>query len=104
MNDPEAIRFINEHIRPRCEMLRDLKILMEYDLEKWYDNSLNTTIPNDDQDPVEDGRASEGVSQLTCADIHTIMSRISEVLTPLQAAGAMDVVNKACVRTLSLSL
>lgn len=104
MNDPEAIKFINEHVRMRCEGLRALKILMENDLDHWFDNAINTTVPNDDQELVEDGRQGQGVSQLTCDEIHTIMSRIQAVLSPLQEANAMDVINKACVRALSVDV
>jgi hypothetical protein len=104
MNDPLAIRFVNERVRPRCEMIRALKILLEDDLEQWFNNEINTTIPNDSSGEctIEDGRQSQGVSLLYCDEIHTIMARLSEVLEPLQAANAMDLIHKACVRNLSV--
>jgi hypothetical protein len=93
MNNPQAITFINEQVRPLCEQLRALKAKFDALAPVWY-GGLNVTIPNDAQEPIEDGREAEGVSRLTGADIHGVVAQFLAV-TP-----NAEIIAKPCVRPL----
>lgn len=97
MNDPVGLAFINQRIRPRAEQIRSLLNAMQDDRAQWF-GGINGIIPNT-AETVDDGRQDgEGVQQLTCAEVTTVMTRIIGLLAELEAANAMDAVRKACVR------
>ena len=101
MDNPQAIRFVNQRARVRAEDLRRLYYLLSDDLAQW-NSGINLEIANNSEVDIEDGRANEGVSRLTGEDVHTLMARLLAVLNVLDAAYAMDVVTKACVRELDI--
>lgn len=95
--DPEAIRFVNEQIRPLCEQTRALVVKLN-SMETLWNSGLNSEFPND-ATPVDDGRDAEGVSRLTGADINQVMS----VLLAMMGQYNSEIVEKPCVRSLSVS-
>ena len=99
ITDPQAIVFVNTHIRPRCEQIRALLYLMQDDTAKW-NSGISALIPNSDSEELEDGREGQGVGRLDGADINNVMARIGQLLAVLEADYAMDVINLACVREL----
>jgi hypothetical protein len=90
-------------VRPRAEQIRALLHLLQDDRAEWLAEGIGALVP-DTGDIIEDGRAAEGVAQLTGAEFRDIViDRYAELLTILEAAGAMDPIIKACVRPLSVT-
>lgn len=98
ITDPQAIRFVNEQIRPLCEALRALKARTDAATVDWF-AGLNAMFPND-ASPVVDGREAEGVSRLTGQDINDVMYLFATAIANMPAA----TVAKPCVRPLSVTL
>lgn len=90
----EAIRFVNEQVRPLCEKVRALVAEISAAEPLWY-GGINGMFPNDDS-AVEDGRDGEGVSRLTGQHINSAMS----VLLAMKAASNSEIIAKPCVRPL----
>jgi hypothetical protein len=93
INNPEAIRFVNEQVRPLCEELRALKAKFDALSPLWF-SGLNTVITNNVADPIMDGRNSEGVSRLSGADVHSAVAQFLAI-TP-----NAEIIAKPCVRAL----
>lgn len=101
ITDAEAIRFVNEQIRPMAERLRDLNALMGYARGLWVGGGLAGHFASD-ADTVEDGRAGEGVSRLTALDVSSLVGELATILTRFEEAGIMDVIRKPCVRPMQI--
>ena len=99
ITNTEAIRFTNEVIRVKAEQLRGLKAEIDALMAAWF-GGINTLIPNDAGEALEDGREAEGVSRLTGADINALVTQLAGIQTALNAGGVADVISKPCVRTL----
>lgn len=97
ITDPEAIKFVNEQIRPLAERLRAEMVLIT-SIETTWTGGMNAKFPNDTS-AVQDNRDAEGVSRLTGADIQSLMS----VAIGMRNAGNTQIVAKPCVRGLSVS-
>ena len=98
ITDPEAIKFVNEYIRPMCENVRYMNARGSDFALKWA--AVGSDFPNDPAEIVEDGRAAEGVSVLTGADINAVAAVFSTLIGELAGATASAVVSKPCVRPL----
>lgn len=96
ITDPEAIRFVNEQIRPLAERLRAEMVLITSIETAWF-AGINAEFPNDSS-LVDDHRNAEGVSRLTGADINSIMS----IAIGMRNAGNTQIISKPCVRALSV--
>jgi len=97
ITDPEAIKFVNEYIRPMCENIRFMKARGDDFAIKWA--GLSGDFPNDPADMVEDGRDAEGISRLSGADINAVAIVFSALLGDIDAT-ASAVIAKPCVRPL----
>lgn len=97
ITDPEAIRFVNEQIRPLAERLRAEMVLITSIETSWF-AGLSSKFPND-ASLVDDHRDAEGVSRLTGADINSLMS----IAIGMRNAGNTGIISKPCVRGLSVS-
>jgi len=97
ITNPEAIRFVNEQVRPLCEEAQAIIAKINAMQTSWF-AGLNNSFPNDST-ALDDGREAQGVSRLTGADIN------SAVGTLLAVAGASnaEIISKPCVRTLQAS-
>lgn len=102
ITDAEAIRFVNEQIRPMAERLRDLNALMDYARGLWIGGELMAHFAND-ADTVEDGREAEGVSRLTAKDVSDLVGQLATILTQFEETGVMDIIRKPCVRTMRVT-
>lgn len=96
INNAEAIRFVNEQVRPLCQEIRALKAKIDALSTVWF-SGLNTVITNNAADPIMDGRNSEGVSRLTGADIHNAVGQFLAI-TP-----NAEIISKPCVHALQVS-
>lgn len=97
----EAIRYVNEVIRPTAETLRALKAEIDAATVTWF-GGLNAVIGSSSGDTLQDGREAEGVSRLTGADITNLVVQMLAYQTACNAGGVADVISKPCVRTLSV--
>lgn len=95
IRDPEAIRFVNEQVRPLCEKARGLAAETQAMQTTWF-AGLNASFPNDGT-VLDDGREGEGVSRLTCAQINSAVG----VLIAMAGQANAEIVAKPCVRPLS---
>ena len=101
ITDAEAIRFVNEVIRPTAEKMRGLKAEIDAATVAWF-AGLNSAITNT-ADLLDDGREAEGVSRLTGADVVNLITQMMAYQTQLNAGGVASVISKPCVRTLQVS-
>jgi len=74
ITDPQVITFCNEVIRPICERLHRVDLLMEAAHEEWMDKIKSLTTSNDNADLIDDRRDAEGVSRLTLADLKAVVN------------------------------
>lgn len=103
MNDPYIIRFVNEQVRPLAETLRGLKARIDACMTQWHGAGVGTAMTADLQEPIEDGREAEGVSRLVCNDVVGLVNQLEAIQTQLNQAGVANVVQKPCVRPLTIA-
>jgi hypothetical protein len=92
ITNPEAIRFVNEVVRPLCEELRGFAV-RKAAAETLWNSGLNAHFANN-ADTVEDGREGEGVSRLTALQVSQAVGEIFGV------DPNAEIVAKPCVRQL----
>jgi hypothetical protein len=97
ITDPEAIKFVNEYIRPMCEQIRSSNAKGADFAIKWA--GISAGFPNDAAEMLEDGREDEGISRLTGADINAVATVFSSLLGDLDST-AQAIIQKPCVRPL----
>lgn len=98
ITDPEAIKFVNEYIRPMCENVRYMGARGTDFANKW--TQISALFPDDALETVEDGRENQGVSRLTGADINAVAGVFTLLLSQISGATAQAVISKPCVRPL----
>jgi hypothetical protein len=96
ITDPEAVRFVNEQVRPLCEEARALMARVGAMTTSW-NAGINASFSNN-ADTLENGREAEGVSRLTAL-------QVSQAVGQLQAVSALntEIIAKPCVRPLAAS-
>lgn len=97
ITDPQAIKFLNEVVRPLCEQVRAQHAKTGDASTSWY-GGINTLFPNT-AEVVDDGRASEGISVLTGANVNSVMS----ILLAMDAQYNSEIITKPCVRPITAS-
>ncbi len=110
ITDAEAIRFINEQVRPMSELLRDIYHLAQSAEGLWF-TGINTTVGTSAGDNIMDGREAQGVSRLTAQDISNFMAQVINIQTLMEGTtvtgtggGTLNVIRKPAVRGLSVNL
>lgn len=109
IDNPQAIRYVNEVVRPLSEKIRALKA--EIDASRVaYDGGIGDYFWNHGAEAVEDGREAEGVSRLTGNDVlawnslvnYDLKAVLDAVGTPatVQSVGGNVTIAKPCVRAL----
>jgi hypothetical protein len=97
MNDPVAIKFVDEVVRPLSETLRSLSHQVADARASWQ-NGIGAAITADLNAAVEDGRDAEGVSRLTCNDVALLMAQVEALDNQFSGVGVEGVISKPCVR------
>ena len=100
MNNPQGLQYVNQVIRPRAELIRKLKAVIDSDLQTW--SAISAQFPQT-AESVEDGRDNEGVSRLTCQDIHNFITILTNLKNRLDQAGVAAWLEKPCVRPLEIT-
>ena len=98
ITDAEAIKFVNEYIRPMCETVRYMGARGADFANKWA--QISGEFPNDPLEILEDGRDGQGVSRLTGADINAVATVFTTLIGEISGATAQAVISKPCVRPL----
>lgn len=98
ITDPEAVRFVNEVVRPLCEEARGLKVRLSSLRTLWY-GGLDTKFSKGD-DAIADGRENEGVSRLTAQDVTNAVAQILKTAPGESGAWNDEIIQKPCVRQL----
>lgn len=98
ITDPEAIKFVNEYIRPMSEQIRYMGARGSDFAQKWA--LLAADFPNDAAETLEDGRDAEGISRLTGADINASATVFLTLLAAIGTPEAQSAISKPCVRPL----
>lgn len=96
INDPQAIAFASESIRPISEKARAFVAEVGSIITRW-NSGINVLFPNDGT-AVDDGRESEGISRLAGSDVNSVMN----IIEAMVAASNADIIEKPCVRTLQV--
>ena len=102
ITNPEAIRFVNEIIRPLSESVRGTNVIVDEAAAEWNGQAMNAYFTNG-PDTVEDGREAQGVSRATAQDVTDFVGVVADIKAALDAPGAMDIVRKLCVRPLRIT-
>jgi hypothetical protein len=103
ITDPVVIAYLTLRVRPRAEQIRALLHRLQDDRDELLAENILDQVPDTD-DLIDDNR-EPGVAQLTGAEFRQIvLGRYNELLSILEAAGAMDPIIKACVRPLDVTL
>lgn len=100
INNPEAIRYVNEVVRPLCERVRALKAEID-SARVSYDGGIGDYFFSHGAEAVEDGRDAEGVSRLTGNDVLAFVSAVLyDLKAAIEANNGEVVIAKPCVRAL----
>lgn len=101
--NPEAIKFVNEIIRPLAEARRALDARIEDALNKWNSTvspgvTFGAQFADNLDGLVQDGRDADGISRLTGNDVVNFVTRLVAVKTDSDLVGARTIIAKPCVR------
>lgn len=99
VENAELTRFLNEVARPTAEKLRALRAELASIDVRW--QRVQSLVPNTSE-VITDGRAAEGVTQLTGSDVRDLLYAVGLVNGQLQALAAATL-EKPCVRPLQAS-
>jgi len=99
ISNPEITKFLNEQVRPLAEEVRALTVRIDAAIVEWV--VLGKAVP-DDVVKVDDGRASEGVSQLDAKEVNAFMDLLAALQGVLNASGVQATVARPCVRALEV--
>ena len=103
ITNPGVIVFCNEDIRPLAEKLRALKAIAVSINDEW-DSVHAGNTPDSPSEYLEDGRESEGVTQVTGEEINDIMGLSATIETALSTPANESLLSKFSVRPLQVTL
>lgn len=100
ITDPQAIRFVNEAVRPLAERIRALRADIDA-ARATYDALPGPPFYGHGGEAVEDGREAEGVSRLTGNDVLAFVAlALDDLKNTMGDAGNAATIAKPCVRSL----
>lgn len=97
ITDEVALAFMDQHVRPLAELLRELEARVEDAEAAWF-NGVNSVLTGSD---TVENRTSEGVPSMTGTEITNVVAALMaarDVVT--ETAGRAALIEKATVRTL----
>jgi hypothetical protein len=100
ITNPQAVRFVNEQVRPMAETLRALKVELDAMMVQWFAGT-NALVAND-KSALADKREAEGISRLTGEDVVGLIVVVQAIQGLLDTAGYADRIAKPCVRPLKV--
>jgi hypothetical protein len=100
IDDPQAIKFCNEVVRPLCERIRALKADIDA-ARAAYDGGIGDFFFTHGNEAVEDGREAEGVSRLDGNDVLAFVQfALYDQKVAMEAGSIPAVIATPCVRSL----
>ena len=78
IDNPEAVKFCNEIIRPMCDLLATAKIRGDAATLAWRSKSLDKVIPATD-DIIADGSEEDGRTPITGMDVNYLVGLLSSL-------------------------
>jgi len=102
ITDANAIKFINEQIRPIAEAMRNLNVEIDAMTVDWF-SGTNTVVGSSASDDIADGRADEGISRLTASDVSLLVTQAITFQTQMNGGGVDGIIAKPCVRPVKVS-
>ena len=105
-DDPRAVSYVNENLRPLCEKLRAIQAELQTSLAKYVVEIAPITAAADPADILADGREDEGVSRLSAGDVALVMGlaqALSDLVEDTANQNAVGAMHKACVRPLRIT-
>jgi hypothetical protein len=102
VTNPEAIKFVNEIVRPLAEEARALKYLIDHAASKWF-AGIDDEIGSSVGDAIADGREGQGVSRLTAKDVTDFLGTLNGIRQLMDTTNEFDIVLKPCVRALRVN-
>jgi len=99
--NPTDVSYVNTRFRNRCELLRGVYALLLDDKLTW--ESISSLVPADNE-LIEDGRASEGIQQISNAELIAFAQIEAALLTAVSDPAILALISKGCVRALELTL
>lgn len=102
-----VVSFLNQTLRPLCERLRAVQVELETSRVAYQVGPMATVAAAVGADPVEvvdDGRATEGVNQLSADEVAAAMGLLNDIAAAVAANPAgLAAMHKACVRPLRIT-
>jgi len=87
IDDPQAVRFANERIRPAADALARTYHLAKQVQAEWTARGGVAMLPNK-SDAVLDGAETDGRPVITGADVNNVINRLAELTADFEAYGA----------------
>jgi hypothetical protein len=109
MNQPDVTKFLNESLRPFAEKLRAMNFelsALRYAYATGVGPIIDAAVAVDPDEMIDDGRAAEGVNQLSVGQVAALMGMITELKALVDADASlagMAAGNRACVRPLRIT-
>jgi hypothetical protein len=85
ITDVNAVKFCNEQVRPSADRIMQFYWWCKGLQIQWTSQGLAAKIPNDATAQVIDGAATDGRTQITGADVITLLSNLQSLITSLEA-------------------
>lgn len=104
ITDAQAIRFVNEVIRPMAEAVEALDANVQIAADRYVAEFAPLVSGNVAADTIEDGRAAEGVSRMTLGDVQNFATQMAALRTLFDQVGVRDVIRKPGVRRIIASI
>lgn len=104
ITNPEAVRFVNEVIRPLAEAFEALDANAQIAKDRYTSTFAPLVSGNAGTDAVDDGRTAEGVSRLTLADVQNFATQVNTFVAQMDQSGVRDVIRKPGVRLVKASI
>lgn len=99
INNPQLNRFLNEQLRPLAEKYRALQAEAQAMLDQYQSDILPILNAAANTDTIVDGRAAQGVNQLTVGEVKQMRLGVVNINTEYE--GKRTFFARPCVRPLS---
>lgn len=85
IEDPKAIRFANEGIRPTADAILKIYHILKGLVDDWDYQNMASVLPPGNNDIVDDGSATDGRNPITADDCYALILRANEIIQGLEA-------------------
>lgn len=86
ITNAEAVRFCNERVRIAADKLAQAYYYAKLVQNEWFANNMSSLIPNNADDTVIDGSATDGRHVITGADVTNVITRCQGLVSDYEAS------------------